>query len=176
VSSAEDIKADIDGAIDRIADFSEYDDSLNYGNITVGKSASSIPFDPGKAARYAFLDRKIKAADRELRAMKTERATLEPTVLEMLGAHGVGSIKVDGYLVGMRRRVWAHLEEGVSKEQACDALISAGLGHFVSRGYNSQTISSWMNDLDKSGEPIPEPLVGVLSPLEQISLGIRRAS
>jgi len=134
-----------------------------------------MSLDTDKVALYTRLRAQIKAAEADVEEWKIEAAALETELLEAFAEAGVPRLTIDGRTVYVHRQLWAKREEGVDMAQACKALVSAGFDQFVSESYNSNTLSAWMREMEKSDTPLPPELDGVLTSTEKFSLRSTKA-
>lgn len=133
-----------------------------------------------------FVDLKARKADleRELRAVKEDLAPLEAALLEEFAAEGVAGKRhaSSGKLVSISRKVWARAAGG-DKDAAADALVDAGLGDYVQRGFNTNSLSAYfreqLREKTEQGEHValedllPEPLRGRVELTEDQALSVR---
>lgn len=94
----------------------------------------------------ALKDRKADL-ERQLRLVKDELAPLEQALLEEFAAEGVSGKRHagTGKLVSISRKVWARATGG-DKDAAADALEAAGLGDYVQRGFNTNSLSAYFRE------------------------------
>lgn len=94
----------------------------------------------------ALKDRKADL-ERQLRLVKDELAPLEQALLEEFAAEGVSGKRHagTGKLVSISRKVWARAHGG-DKGAAADALEAAGLGDYVQRGFNTNSLSAYFRE------------------------------
>ena len=131
--------------------------------------------DMARVREYVRLRRQQRERETETEAIKEQADQIEAQLLEEFAVDGVQSMSVDGMTVYLSRQLWASIPDGVEKEQVIDGLKSAGLEHFVRENYNTQTLSSWMRDLEREDESLPEPLQGLLTGSERYNLRVRRS-
>mgnify|MGYP003433410470 FL=1 len=99
---------------------------------------------------------------------------MEKDALDWMVANGMQSAKVDGMTLYVNRQLWAHPVDG-DYPSACEALRQAHLGDLVQERFNVQTLSSWVRERDKDGEPLPAAFAGRIEVAEVFRLGARRA-
>lgn len=128
--------------------------------------------DVREYARLRSLQQQHQAAADEVQGVAD---ALEQSLLEGFAEAGVQSMSVDGRTVYLERKLWARVEPGASRDQVIEGLRRAGLDHFVQDGYNSNTVSAWLRELESSEEPIPPALEGVLGSTEVYRIRTRRA-
>lgn len=131
--------------------------------------------DMAKARRIAEIKRLISAKDSDIKALKEELAPLEASLLDEFAEDGLQSVKIsDGkrnVTVFLKRDLRAtNLQGPEATAQACKA---AGLEHMVGERVNANTLSAYVRDLEKAGEPLPDAFDGVVGTLEQFSVGVR---
>ena len=94
-------------------------------------------------------------------------------ILELMAASGVQKITMLGKTAYFFRQLWAKVNKGVTKEDACKALKSAGLGTMVAETFNSSTLSSHIRQLDKdeNDDPIlPPELAAAIGWIEKLDI------
>ena len=122
---------------------------------------------------YADLLRRKRALEEELRAGKTQISTAQDPLLEHLAEEGLRSIKTeDGSTVYIHRAVYVGAKD-TDYNRACTAFADAGLGEFVLRRFNTNTVSAWYREATAEGSSIPRALEDVLDVNERISLRVR---
>jgi hypothetical protein len=92
---------------------------------------------------------------------------------EQYVAAGTDEIKLDGVKGALGSMIWARkrAEETTAAEVAA-ALRADGLAHMVTpEGYNSNTLSAWLRDLEAEGKPIPPNVAKLIEPSEVWKVG-----
>ena len=130
--------------------------------------------DIDRLREYVRLKRRQKELDAELKALGQEIDQMQETLLETFAQDGVTSMTVDGSTVYLHRQLWAGAAEGITRDQMCEGLRETGLGHFVHEAFNTQTLSSWVRDLEREGEELPPDLEGLMALREVYQLRVRR--
>lgn len=126
--------------------------------------------------RYIALRDRQKELDGQASSVKEEADALEQLLLDHFAEQSIDSMRVDGRTVYLRRQVWAKVPDGVDKAQIVSAFREAGLDHMVTPpSFNSNTVSSWMRDLEREGEALPPPLNGLLESSEVYNVRVRRS-
>lgn len=125
--------------------------------------------------RYVELRRRQSELESEASGVKEEADQIEQRLLEDFAEQGVDRMSVNGHTVYLHRQLWARVPEGVTRAEVVEALEEAGLGHFVRRQYNTQTVSAWLRDLEREEEELPPELYGMIEGSERYSLRVRRA-
>lgn len=129
---------------------------------------------------YAELDQERLDLQRQATVLDERLKVLEGEILEEIAAgDGAPLVKVDTSAYGrvtvyLERRIWAKCT-GEDWPRACAALQDAGLGEYVQQRYNTQSLSAYLRELDKSGDPLPEPLVGAIEADARLSIRTRRS-
>lgn len=129
---------------------------------------------------YVELRQRQKERTAQADAIKAEANEVEKELLEQFGNEGTDSMRItmpDGSkrTVYLHRQLWARVEEGVDRAAICHAFQEIGLDQFVSESFNSQTVSSWMRDLEREGEDLPGELKGLLTGVEVFQVRDRKA-
>ena len=132
-----------------------------------------MPIDQGTWRDFASLAQRKRALEQELREVKAQITTTQEPLLEHLAEQGMRSIKLDdGSTVYIHRAVYVGAKD-TNYARACDALDAAGLGDFVQRRFNSNTISAWYREQTANGDTIPSDLEDTLDVAEKINLRVR---
>lgn len=100
--------------------------------------------------RYAAIHKRLDEIDAEQKALKAEALELEPTLLEEMSEDGIDRMTINGVTFYPRRRVFVSAAKGCDKEQVSDALIACGLGDFVSRTFNTNTLSAYVREVARN--------------------------
>ena len=123
--------------------------------------------------RYAELLQQKRLLEKDLREVKRDIAAAQEPLLDKLAEQGLRSIKTDeGDTVYMHRAVYVGAKD-TDYDRACDAFSAAGLGEFVQRRFNSNTVSAWYREATAEGQSIPQALEDVLDVNERITLRVR---
>lgn len=129
------------------------------------------------AQRWADLRDERDRLEAELAAVTKRLADLEPDVLSWFETQGVSSARLDGgRTIHVRRELWAGREEGVDAPALAAAVAAAGLPEFVSETVNLSRLSAYCRELDREGQPLPAPLLGVVRVREVFRVGTARAA
>lgn len=134
--------------------------------------------------QFVALTERKRDLERQLRFIRDELAPLEAQLLDEFSAEGVRGKRHDasGKLVSITRQIWARAHDG-EKDMAADALEAAGLGDYVQRGFNTNSLSAYFRELAKqhaeAGNPVdleqllPEALRGAIDLTEDHKLSVR---
>lgn len=133
---------------------------------------------------YVALSARKAALKAELDDIQRQLSELEPQLIEAFADEGVQNINVDGHTVYLSAQLWASPVDG-DYERACDALIAAGLGEFVGRRFNTNTLSAWIREYvrDETGNypddiqtALPQAFNGAIEARKDWSLRVRKAA
>lgn len=117
---------------------------------------------PGLHLFVYFTGRK-RELEAELRQVQDRLNELEPGLVDMFSEEGIQRTTVDGYTAYLQEEVWASPLNG-DIAALCAALKEAGFGDMVAETVNRQTLSAWVREHRKDGEPLPpavEPVISV---------------
>ena len=128
---------------------------------------------------------------RQLVAWKAERAEcnrrskelgvlidlVEAALTEQFVNAGTDEIRIDGTKGTLKSTIWARKRaEETTQADVAAALRADGLAHMVTpEGYNSNTLSAWLRDLEAEGRPIPPNVAKLIEPSEVWSIGLTTA-
>lgn len=137
-----------------------------------------MTIDPALYQRYADLADLRKAKESDVDAIKEEMATIERDLLAAAADEGVASMtvaKADGSkaIVYLRRDVRARNLKGPDETAAAIASIP-DLAHLAMPRVNMNSLASVLRDLEDAGEPLPPELDGIVEPLEQFSMRVKK--
>jgi hypothetical protein len=125
---------------------------------------------------YVRLHETQKTLEAQLKIVKGDKAKIEESLLDQFAEDGVQNIKTsDGKTVYVLRQLWASKDEGVSDEEATEALEEAGLDEYVRTTFNASQLSSWVREQDKLEEPLPKSFEGVIRVAEKFSLRVTKS-
>jgi hypothetical protein len=130
----------------------------------------------GHAVRwYSFkkLAERKRELEASLREVKNQMAAEQEPLLDELAESGLRSAKLeDGSTIYIHRSVFVGAKD-TDYDRACDAFADAGMGEFVQRRFNVNTVSAWYREATADGESIPSTLEDVLDVNERVSLRVR---
>ena len=130
----------------------------------------------GHAVRwYSFKKRAERKRELEasLREVKNQMAAEQEPLRDELAESGLRSAKLeDGSTIYIHRSVFVGAKD-TDYDRACDAVADAGMGEFVQRRFNSNTISAWYREQTANGDTIPSDLEDTLDVAEKINLRVR---
>lgn len=127
-------------------------------------------------ARYIHLIKEKKELESKLKKVKTSIEEKEPEVLEHFQKYGLKNMSQDGLTLYLRRELWAGRAEGVETEVAIKALHDAGLSEYAAPRVNTASLSAYLRELDRDGEPFPKKLEGIIKLNEVFKIGSRNGS
>ena len=119
---------------------------------------------PGLREFVSLTGRK-RDLEAELRQVQDRLNELEPGLVDMLVEEGIQRTTVDGYTAYLQEDVWASPLDG-NIAGLCAALKVAGFGDMVAETVNRQTLSAWVRERRKDGEPLPpavEPVISIIA-------------
>ena len=130
----------------------------------------------GHAVRwYSFkkLAERKRELEASLREVKNQMAAEQEPLLDELAESGLRSAKLeDGSTIYIHRSVFVGAKD-TDYDRACDAFADAGMGEFVQRRFNVNTVSAGYREATADGESIPSTLEDVLDVNERVSLRVR---
>ena len=127
-------------------------------------------------ARYIQLIKEKKELECKLKKIKTAIEENEPEVLEHFQKYGLKNMSQDGLTLYLKRELWAGRAEGVEAEEAIKALQHAGLSEYAAPRVNTVSLSGYLRELDRDGEPFPKELEGIINLNEVFKIGSRNGS
>lgn len=139
--------------------------------------------DMEKVREYAQKKVRARELESEAESLKRECRNLMPELMEQFTQEGVSNVRIDGVgTVFIAGQIWAGAykdENGLTDyDRTCDALERAGLGMYVKRQFNTNTLSAFVRELPRTelGTPIlPPELDGELTVSEVFDLRVNKA-
>lgn len=126
--------------------------------------------------RYAELENERADLEDKLKAVKAKLDEMAEPVLAYFQRQGIDRTTIDGRTLYLRRDLYAGRAEGVTPEAACETLKAAGFGEFVKEGVVTQSLSAFLREREKNGEPaVPPSLAGMIVANEVYRVGSRRS-
>lgn len=99
----------------------------------------------------------------KLEANRQEIIDLKSQIMGKFEREGLSSSRLEtGELVYTHVQYWAKPIETKNKEDVMTALRLVGLGHLITEGYNSNSLSAIIREMKKNKEDIPEELANVI--------------
>ena len=116
--------------------------------------------DVQRRNRLAELHIEKKSLDAQTKKVNSEIAVLEPQVADDFAEQGVQNIRTNKGLLYLQKELHPSLVRGEdgSLDEAHQALRDHGLESLIKEAVNSQTLRAYVNERDKTQEPIPEGL------------------
>lgn len=110
---------------------------------------------------------------------------MQPALLGYLGAAGLPSLPVGEYTLYPHREPWVYPALGVSRGAVCAALKAAGMGQMVKENYNTQSLTTYVKQLEQHhhlttglngtlAELLPAPLAKVLAVKPAFSVRVKQ--
>lgn len=120
--------------------------------------------------------------DSEAKRIAKKMAQIEEAVISTFQDNVLEKWTSNGRTLSLRRELWAGHKED-QKENLLEALKTAGLGEYVSEGYNVMSLSAFVREADPDKQLTPEEIVASLpaeiQPFikvsEKIKIGHRKA-
>jgi len=100
---------------------------------------------------------------------------VDKPIIDYCEVEGLTSFKTkEGRTVSVNSLIWMKKCEH-SDEEICEALKNADLGAYVKEGFNSNSLSFYLRDLNKNEEEMPEELIGFIEANEKFTVGVRKS-
>jgi hypothetical protein len=125
-----------------------------------------------KIERFIELETERRELEARLKEVKEEIAPLHEQVLTYFEQTGTSKIKRSGLTLYVHRQLWARPIDG-DYERGCAALKAAGLEDMVKESFNIHTLSAYIRELERMGEPIPETFEGAIQTEETFQIRTR---
>ena len=159
---------------------------IRYRKDVQGMAASDTTSTySARLARFVDATLRKRALEAELRELQKELDELggeNGKLLDDFFELGASSVKTKGGTVYINSQLWAGAaigdDGGSDYDRTCAALVAAGLGDFVQKRFNAQTVSAWLREqpLDDEMNPIlPPELVGNIKVARVTQLRFRTA-
>jgi hypothetical protein len=125
-----------------------------------------------KIEQFIELETERRELEARLKEVKEEIAPLHEQVLTYFEQTGTSKIKRSGLTLYVHRQLWASPIDG-DYERGCAALKAAGLEDMVKESFNIHTLSAYIRELERMGEPIPETFEGAIQTEETFQIRTR---
>lgn len=129
------------------------------------------------ARQYAELYAAKREAEANLRSIQQEIAAMEPVLRDEMALNGLDSLPLQTeagkMTVYLHSQVWAKAKG--DRAETCDALEKAGLGEYVSRSFNTMSLSAYVREQLREGQPIEPELAATLNIDEVVGVRARRS-
>jgi hypothetical protein len=125
-----------------------------------------------KIEQFIELETERRELEARLKEVKEEIAPLHEQVLTYFEQTGTSKIKRSGLTLYVHRQLWARPIDG-DYERGCAALKAAGLEDMVKESFNIHTLSAYIRELERMGEPIPETFEGAIQTEETFQIRTR---
>lgn len=110
---------------------------------------------------FLELEERKRKLNEDLKSVNEQITAINDVIINAMANAGMDKVTFNGRTVYIHTRIAA--KKLADDGALCDALKDTGLGDFVKIGANTKTLSSYLAELVKNGEPIPEKLQPVLS-------------
>jgi hypothetical protein len=114
----------------------------------------------------------MEELDTQLKALKQQYNEMEPQVISYMEKEGLQKITIDDRTVYVLRQIWASVDK--TNLQSLEILRENGLSDFIEEKVNTQRISAFVREFEKSGEDIPKWCDDALNITEKFSVGMRK--
>jgi len=114
----------------------------------------------------------MEELDTQLKALKQQYNEMEPQVISYMEKEGLQKITIDDRTVYVLRQIWASVDK--TNPQSLGILRENGLSDFIEEKVNTQRISAFVREFEKSGEDIPKWCDDALRITEKFSVGMRK--
>ena len=128
--------------------------------------------DSVKLKRFVELEKERREVETRLKSIKEEAKSLTEAILGDFEEAGMTKATIDGVTVYVQRTLWAKALEG-DYERACEALRQAGLDVYVHERFNVNSLSAFVRERDKAGEPLPDAFKGAVDVEERFDVKTR---
>ena len=128
--------------------------------------------DTVKLNRFVELEKQRRDLETRLKALKEETTKLKESILSDFEEAGMSKTVVEGMTVYVHRQLWASAIDS-DYERACQALKSAGLNDYVQERFNINSLSAYVRELDKAGDPLPSEFDGCIDVKERFEIRTR---
>ena len=131
--------------------------------------------DMNLAKKFASLISRKRDLEDDLRAVKSEIATLDPLLLDEMRNNEMQRLQIADCTLFINKLLVAKPKDG-NREAVVEQLRLCGLGDLVTANYNSNVLSAWVREQLANGEQLPEQLAKVIDTTELVSMRGRRAT
>lgn len=136
-------------------------------------AATDQGVDLGAVRDYLAARDEVDQVDAVLREAKKRRDAAEARVLALYEQHGCASVRVDGRLVSLTKKLYARTKPG-EEPALLAALDDAGHADVISHKVNPSTLSALVREHQKEGDPLPEAIMQHVEVTELFGLQQRK--
>ena len=129
--------------------------------------------DTEKLMRYARLFSARKKLKAKYDALGKKIEAQEEGLITHLSENQIDRVNLKGgFVVYFDTKIWPKLL--APREKVLEALKAAGHGDIVNENFNTNSLASWLRELDALGEDVPEELQDVLKKNPVTSLLVKK--
>jgi hypothetical protein len=128
----------------------------------------ALPPEPGPrvSLHQQFADKylRLKELEQEVKQIKEEISVIEQALIEKFAEDGVKKMSLEGGVtLRVDCKIWPKIL--TSNEEAIAAIKAAGMTELLTKeNYQTQTLASFLRELDKNDEPLPKEFQGIIAP------------
>lgn len=124
---------------------------------------------------FIGLEQQKDELEARLKRVTSRLKQLEQPLLDWFGQLGLQRVTIDDRTAYVHRQLWASAKDG-DTQGVCDALKDCQLADLVRERFNTNTLSAYVREQDRAGEPLPSALAAVLTVSEVFSLRCVKAT
>ena len=110
--------------------------------------------------RYAKLEKAKAALSAAMDRVEAKLEPLREAVTDELIDAGIEKMTVDGRTIFIKHDIWAKLLK--TRADAIKALKEAELDEYVAENFNMNSLSAYVREKIKNGEPLPKAFDGII--------------
>ena len=101
------------------------------------------------ARRFVAATLAKRQGEAQAREAKDVLKAIQPSLLAYLASEGIKSITIDGYALSPHREPKVYPLKGVSKQEVCEALKTAGLSRMIREEFSLTSLTAYIKQLEE---------------------------
>lgn len=126
------------------------------------KKEETASLDLKLLRKFARLDKLKSVLNAALDKVNAKLDPVREHVVDHMVDAGIPNIKISGRTVYLSNEIWP--KRLGTPDEVTKALEESGLGEYVKKGYNHQSIGGYFREMVKNKEPIPPEVLKVIEP------------
>jgi len=122
--------------------------------------------------RFADLENEKEILAEKLKAVNKKLTDLQPLTQEAFIENNMDRITINGRTVFTRSILVAKI---LDKARATGALKNSGMGDLITVGFNTNSLSAHLRELNRDGKELPECFEGIITTIDVVKTQSRKA-
>ena len=109
--------------------------------------------NPDKLKKYIQLNDEIKELKQRQIELTLSKDELQDEIFTEMEESGISNMKMDGRTIYLHKQTWVRAND---KTEACAYMKEHGLEDYVKEDFNTNSLSAYYREMEKSDEPLPD--------------------